>query len=89
MTTIDRFQGFQGFQSGAGLVASMKGAPEVVAERCAYILGRDGVRPLTEEDRRSIHSASERMAERALRVLGVAGGHWKMPPWIEMRWKTS
>jgi Ca2+-transporting ATPase len=69
MTTIDRFQGFQ---SGAGLVASMKGAPEVVVERCAYILGRDGVRPLTEEDRRSIHSASERMAERALRVLGVA-----------------
>jgi Ca2+-transporting ATPase len=50
----------------------MKGAPEVVVERCAYILGREGVRPLTDDDMRSIGSASEDMANRALRVLGVA-----------------
>ena len=71
MTTIDSYKG-ETNQDGPGLVASVKGAPEVVVERCAYILGRDGVRPLMEEDRRSINSVSEGMAERALRVLGVA-----------------
>ncbi len=69
MTVIHRFRDEEGL---AALVASVKGAPEVVVERCAYILGRDGVRPLSEEDRRAIQSASEKMAERALRVLGVA-----------------
>ena len=66
MTSIDRFR------DEASLVVSMKGAPEVVSERCTYILGIEGVRPLTDEDRRSIRSASDEMAEKALRVLGVA-----------------
>jgi Ca2+-transporting ATPase len=66
MTTVNRFHGENGF------TASMKGAPELVVERCAYLLNADGVRPMTDEDRASILSSSDEMAERALRVLAFA-----------------
>jgi len=50
----------------------MKGAPEVVLERCTRIL-EDGIeKPLTEEVRRRILKVNEQLAENALRVLGIA-----------------
>jgi len=53
-------------------VAYMKGAPEVVLERSAYVL-EDGERvPLTDERRREILARNEAFAEDALRVLGFA-----------------
>ncbi|MEM2642368.1 MAG: cation-translocating P-type ATPase, partial [Thermoproteota archaeon] len=52
--------------------AYMKGAPEVVLERCTRIL-EDGIeKPLTEEVRRRILKVNEQLAENALRVLGIA-----------------
>ena len=57
-----------------GRIAAMKGAPEVVLERCAFIVGPDGIRPLTAEDCDNILAISDGMANRALRVLAFA---WK------------
>jgi Ca2+-transporting ATPase len=64
MTTIHR--------SGGGHVASLKGAPELVLERCSHILENGAVRPLTGADRAAVLRANEEMAAGALRVLAVA-----------------
>lgn len=53
-------------------MAFMKGAPEVVLERCTHILDETGVRELKEMDRREILKGYEEMAQEALRVLGLA-----------------
>lgn len=65
MTTIHRLAGGQA-------VAFMKGAPEVVLERCVAILDGEQERPLTDDDRRRIREVNEGMAGDALRVLAVA-----------------
>ncbi|KYH40778.1 MAG: ATPase [Candidatus Bathyarchaeota archaeon B26-2] len=52
--------------------AYVKGAPEVILERCSRIL-EDGVeRRLTAEKRKAILKVNEKFAENALRVLGMA-----------------
>ena len=56
------------------MLVTSKGAPEVVLERCTCIMGSGGLRPLSEEDRRSILAVSDGMADRAMRVLAFA---WK------------
>ncbi|MBM4295642.1 MAG: cation-translocating P-type ATPase, partial [Deltaproteobacteria bacterium] len=53
-------------------MAFMKGAPEVVLERCSHILDDGGGRQLTEEEKARILTANEEMAQSALRVLGIA-----------------
>jgi len=53
-------------------LAFMKGAPEVVLERCSLILDADGTKALTEEERSKVLQVSEEMAQDALRVLGIA-----------------
>jgi len=53
-------------------IAFMKGASEVVLERCAYISDSNGKRAITDEERSKILKANEEMALSALRVLGVA-----------------
>lgn len=53
-------------------MAFMKGAPEVVLERCTHILEERGVRELKETERREIFKINEEMAQEALRVLGFA-----------------
>ncbi|MEM4245719.1 MAG: cation-translocating P-type ATPase [Candidatus Bathyarchaeia archaeon] len=58
-----------------GAVAYVKGAPEIVLERCTAVQMEDGASPLTEAWRRSILSANEEMAGRALRVLALAYRH--------------
>ncbi|MDM7933844.1 MAG: HAD-IC family P-type ATPase [Methanothrix sp.] len=67
MTTVHR-------SSDGSILVSMKGAPEVILDRCSYFLGREGVRRVTREDRRAIRDAADGMAERAMRVLAFA---WK------------
>ena len=53
-------------------IAFMKGAPEVVLERCGSLLVNGRVEALTAERRAEILAANEAMAQDALRVLGVA-----------------
>lgn len=52
--------------------AYMKGAVEIVLDRCSMILEGDLERPLTSEDRIKILKINEEMAENALRVLAMA-----------------
>ncbi len=53
-------------------VAYMKGAPDIVLERCNHVLEDGVIRPLTHERRRNILEENESLAANALRVLGVA-----------------
>ncbi|MEO8676817.1 MAG: cation-translocating P-type ATPase, partial [Casimicrobiaceae bacterium] len=53
-------------------LAFVKGAPEVVLERCASAQRRDERQPLADATRAQILAASEKMANDALRVLAIA-----------------
>jgi Ca2+-transporting ATPase len=55
-----------------GIIAAVKGAPEVILDRCSSVIGSDGIHPLKDEDRERIMKSSDEMALRALRVLGLA-----------------
>jgi Ca2+-transporting ATPase len=64
MTTIHNAEGKK--------VAYMKGAPEIVLERCSKILLDGKVQPLTKELSNKHHKVTEAMALQALRNLGFA-----------------
>jgi len=64
MTTIN--------EAGAGRTASLKGAPELVLQRCSRILENGVARPMNDADRAAALAANEEMAASALRVLAVA-----------------
>ncbi|MFX0167764.1 MAG: calcium-translocating P-type ATPase, SERCA-type [Candidatus Hodarchaeota archaeon] len=53
-------------------LAYVKGAPELILEESTHVFAENGVRPLTEEDRAEILGSNDRMANKALRVLGMA-----------------
>jgi Ca2+-transporting ATPase len=53
-------------------LAYVKGAPELVLEQVTHILTSTGVRPINQEDRAEILGSNDRMANKALRVLGMA-----------------
>ena len=53
-------------------LAFVKGAPEVVLERCTSAQGHDERQPLTDATRAQILAANETMAKDALRVLAIA-----------------
>ncbi|MGQ9694199.1 MAG: cation-translocating P-type ATPase [Thermodesulfobacteriota bacterium] len=65
MTTIHRW-------GESKRIAFMKGAPEIVLEKCAYIQDQQDLSPLTAEKREEILRVNEKMAQGALRVLGVS-----------------
>jgi Ca2+-transporting ATPase len=74
MTTVHAMPDGHGRESPAGsnVLAFMKGAPEVVLERCTSMqLGAETV-PLDPTARRDLLAANESMANDALRVLGIA-----------------
>ncbi|MEM2739747.1 MAG: cation-translocating P-type ATPase, partial [Candidatus Bathyarchaeia archaeon] len=54
------------------IYAYMKGAPEVVLEKCEYIIENGKETVLTYEKKREILKVNEGMAENALRVLAMA-----------------
>jgi Ca2+-transporting ATPase len=53
-------------------MAFMKGAPEVVLEKCSHLLVDDEIREIGEKAKKEILKANEEMAQAALRVLGFA-----------------
>ncbi|MEM1539864.1 MAG: cation-translocating P-type ATPase [Candidatus Bathyarchaeia archaeon] len=65
MTTVHK-------SSNGNLRAYVKGAPEIVLERCTHVLTNGKIAVLTEKKRQSILETNEKMAKDALRVLGVA-----------------
>jgi len=74
MTTLHALHSFDGASAAdRTLTAIVKGAPEVVLERCDRIRRPDGsTAPLDEATRRSIHERNEAFAEDALRMLAFA-----------------
>ena len=58
--------------TGSGCVALVKGAPDSVLARCAFVFERGEVRPLDDAGRARIMGANSRMAADALRVLAFA-----------------
>ncbi|MFN2272447.1 MAG: cation-translocating P-type ATPase, partial [Anaerolineae bacterium] len=55
-----------------GVVAYVKGAPEIVLARCTHVFENGGAHELTDGKRQEILQTNERMASDALRVLGLA-----------------
>jgi Ca2+-transporting ATPase len=55
-----------------GRLLLTKGAPDMLIERCEYVLWGDQVTPLTPTLRQKVLQANEAMAKDALRVLGFA-----------------
>jgi Ca2+-transporting ATPase len=53
-------------------LAFVKGAPEVILERCSAVMDGEQARTLSGHDRSAILAANEEMAKDALRVLAVA-----------------
>mgnify|MGYP002797161489 FL=1 len=53
-------------------VTYVKGAPDVLIDRCAYVASESGVLPMTKERRAEILADNAAMARDALRVLGFA-----------------
>ncbi len=59
-------------QPGGEAQLLVKGAPDVLLERCTRFLGLDGPRPLGAVEREAIVAAHAALTGRALRVLGAA-----------------
>jgi P-type Ca2+ transporter type 2C len=59
-------------KSARGLMAYVKGAPEVLLARCSRERLRDGIKPLSPEDRARIIAANAILARDALRVIACA-----------------
>ncbi len=57
---------------GGQLQAMVKGAPDILLERCTHILTEDGVLPISERDRQLVTEAIADMTQGALRVLAAA-----------------
>ncbi len=53
-------------------IAYVKGAPEVVLEESTHVVLKGGIHKLTDEYRAKILSSNDQMANKALRVLGMA-----------------
>jgi P-type Ca2+ transporter type 2C len=54
------------------LTAYVKGAPEIILERCTHIMTRDGIKEITDNDRVRMQQSCELMASEALRILAFA-----------------
>jgi len=55
-----------------GLIAYVKGAPEIILERSTQIMDGSNVRPVNNEDIEAVKSAYHKLAENGLRTLAVA-----------------
>jgi Ca2+-transporting ATPase len=63
------------------IVAYMKGAPEIVLERCTHILENGKEEKLTQAKREKILEVNEKLASNALRVLAMA--YKRLPPTLK------
>jgi len=55
------------------LVAFTKGAPDILVERCTYVMNKDGsIAPITPEDKNEIMNENRNLASQAFRVLAMA-----------------
>ena len=57
---------------GGKKIAYVKGATDMMLEKCAYVYENGSVRSMTEQDKKDVRKANKEMATTALRVLGAA-----------------
>ena len=69
---------------GSQRLVAVKGSPAEVLERCSQQIKAGKVVPLTDSDRMAISLDNERLAGKALRVLGVAYTHIDHPEQTEL-----
>ncbi len=50
----------------------LKGAPDILLERCSHVLGADGERPLKDTEKHAIAAQNDQLADEGLRVLALA-----------------
>jgi len=62
-----------------------KGAPDIILERCRYLLTSSGIEELTASKKAELLSRNEEMAGEALRVLGFAFRPWWMIPLCRLK----
>lgn len=55
-----------------GFIALVKGAPEIILERCTHILTQNGIKKITPNDKARMRQSCELMASEALRLLAFA-----------------
>ena len=67
-------------QAEEGRFDFVKGAADVLLEKCTRIREGETVRPLTEADRAAVRACTEKLAGEALRVLGFAYGEYGGAP---------
>jgi len=67
MTVVER--------AADGFVAHMKGAPEVVLERCTHVVGPDGPIELDANARRALEAEFHEVASQGMRVLALGRRH--------------
>ena len=71
MATID--------ETKEGTFTHYKGAPEVIIEKCNYILENNKVKVLSQTEKKKLFNQAETMAGSALRVLGFSYANVKKP----------
>ncbi|MFO9572932.1 cation-translocating P-type ATPase [Legionella pneumophila serogroup 1] len=59
-------------QQDSEFVAYVKGAPEIILERCTHVLTKDGIKKITPNDKARMKQSCEFMASEALRLLALA-----------------
>ncbi|HAT6977351.1 TPA: HAD-IC family P-type ATPase [Legionella pneumophila] len=55
-----------------GFIALVKGAPEIILERCTHILTQNGIKKIMPNDKARMRQSCELMASEALRLLAFA-----------------
>ncbi|MCX6561666.1 MAG: calcium-translocating P-type ATPase, SERCA-type [Candidatus Aminicenantes bacterium] len=70
-------------RTGGGATAFVKGAPDVLLERCDSILENGSARPLGKADAAEILKANTALSEQALRVLGIARREFAAAPDVD------
>ena len=53
-------------------ITYVKGAPDILIDRCSFILTDTGIRAITRDDKKRVAQANNKMSDEALRVLGFA-----------------
>ncbi len=71
--TERKFMATRGLPAGTATpVLHVKGAPEIVLERCGFLRDRDGIRPLTPEDRQRLLAEFQQTQRTGARTLAFA-----------------
>lgn len=60
------------YKDGGGPISYVKGAPEVIIDRCSHILENGKIKRMDQRKRLKLHETSKKMAEEPLRVLAIA-----------------